>query len=107
MGHAGVVAFESRRHAEQLSVVRQRPPGATLDLIVVWQRGKAAGPLRALLDALTDKAGKQGKSRCSFDSILDLLENSSCPKGVQTHNNRGAGLRGFQPMKDKLSAETR
>ena len=32
--------------------------GATWDLFVVWQRGKAAGPLRALLDALTDKAGK-------------------------------------------------
>ena len=32
--------------------------GATWDLFVVWQRGKAAGPLRALIDALTDKAGK-------------------------------------------------
>jgi hypothetical protein len=26
--------------------------GATWDLFVVWQRGKAAGPLRTLLDAL-------------------------------------------------------
>jgi hypothetical protein len=32
--------------------------GATWDLFVVWQRGKVAGPLRTLLDALTDKAGK-------------------------------------------------
>ena len=31
--------------------------GATWDLFVVWQRGKAAGPLRMLLDALTAKAG--------------------------------------------------
>jgi len=30
--------------------------GATWDLFVVWQRGKAAGPLRTLLDALTAKA---------------------------------------------------
>jgi len=32
--------------------------GATWDLFVVWQRGKVAGPLRTLLDALTDKARK-------------------------------------------------
>jgi DNA-binding transcriptional LysR family regulator len=32
--------------------------GATWDLFVVWQRGKVAGPLRTLLDALTAKAGK-------------------------------------------------
>lgn len=32
--------------------------GATWDLFVVWQRGKTAGPLRALLDALLPKAGK-------------------------------------------------
>jgi len=31
---------------------------ATWDLFVVWQRGKASGPLRALLDALTGKAGR-------------------------------------------------
>jgi len=30
--------------------------GATWDLFVVWQRGKTAGPLRTLLDALPDKA---------------------------------------------------
>jgi DNA-binding transcriptional LysR family regulator len=29
--------------------------GATWDLFVVWQRGKTAGPLRTLLDALADK----------------------------------------------------
>jgi hypothetical protein len=28
------------------------PKEATWDLFVVWQRGKTAGPLRALLDAL-------------------------------------------------------
>jgi hypothetical protein len=28
---------------------------ATWDLFVVWQRGKTAGPLRALLDALPAK----------------------------------------------------
>jgi hypothetical protein len=27
--------------------------GATWDLFVVWQQGKIAGPLRALLDALS------------------------------------------------------
>ena len=32
--------------------------GAAWDLFVVWQRGKTAGPLRALLDALLPKAGK-------------------------------------------------
>jgi hypothetical protein len=32
--------------------------GATWDFFVVWQRGKTAGPLRALLDALTLKPGK-------------------------------------------------
>ena len=32
--------------------------GATWDLFVVWQRGKTAGPLRTLLDALTDKTKK-------------------------------------------------
>jgi len=32
--------------------------GATWDLVVVWQRGKTAGPLRTLLDALTDKTKK-------------------------------------------------
>jgi len=31
--------------------------GATWDLFVVWQRGKAAGPLRTLIDALTTKSG--------------------------------------------------
>ena len=29
---------------------------ATWDLFVVWQRGKASGPLRSLLDALQLKA---------------------------------------------------
>lgn len=32
--------------------------GATWDLFVVWQRGKTAGPLRALLDGLPPKTGK-------------------------------------------------
>jgi hypothetical protein len=32
--------------------------GATWDLFVVWQRGKTAGPLRTLLNALLPKAGK-------------------------------------------------
>jgi len=36
--------------------------GATWDLFVVWQRGKTAGSLRALLDALTGKAAKQETS---------------------------------------------
>jgi len=31
---------------------------ATWDLFVVWQRGKTAGPLRVLLDALLPKGGK-------------------------------------------------
>jgi len=31
--------------------------GATWDLFVVWQRGKVAGPLRTLIDALTTKPG--------------------------------------------------
>jgi len=30
---------------------------ATWDLFVVWQRGKASGPLRALLDAMTSRQG--------------------------------------------------
>jgi DNA-binding transcriptional LysR family regulator len=32
--------------------------GATWDLFVAWQRGKTAGPLRALLGALTVKSGR-------------------------------------------------
>lgn len=36
--------------------------GAAWDLFIVWLRGKAAGPLRVLLDALIDNAGKQGAS---------------------------------------------
>ena len=32
--------------------------GATWDFFVAWQRGKASGPLRALLDALTLKSGR-------------------------------------------------
>jgi len=35
---------------------------ATWDLFLVWQRGKASGPLRALLDTLTGKAAKQETS---------------------------------------------
>jgi DNA-binding transcriptional LysR family regulator len=35
---------------------------ATWDLFVVWQHGKAAGSLRALLDTLTAKSGKPGTS---------------------------------------------
>jgi DNA-binding transcriptional LysR family regulator len=30
---------------------------ATWDLFVVWQRGKASGPLRALLDTMTPRKG--------------------------------------------------
>jgi hypothetical protein len=32
---------------------------ASWDLFVIWQRGKTAGPLRALLDALVLKPGSK------------------------------------------------
>ncbi len=55
-------AFISHLNIPNVVMVPIADAGATWDLFVVWQRGKAAGPLRALLDALTDKAGKQGTS---------------------------------------------
>lgn len=51
-------AYISHLHVPNVVMVPIADAGATWDLVVVWQRGKAAGPLRALLDALTDKAGK-------------------------------------------------
>jgi DNA-binding transcriptional LysR family regulator len=55
-------AFISHLNIPNVVMVPIADAGATWDLFVVWQRGKAAGPLRMLLDALTDKAGKQGTS---------------------------------------------
>jgi molybdate transport repressor ModE-like protein len=39
--------------------------GATWDLFVVWQRGKTAGPLRVLLDALDLKSGRSSIARAA------------------------------------------
>jgi DNA-binding transcriptional LysR family regulator len=55
-------AFISHLNIPNVVMVPIADAGATWDLFVVWQRGKAAGPLRALLDALTDQPGKQGTS---------------------------------------------
>src|SRR5438067_7971021 len=55
-------AFISHLNIPNVVMVPIADIGATWDLFVVWQRGKAAGPLRALLDALIDKPGKQGAS---------------------------------------------
>jgi len=47
---------------------------ATWDLFVVWQRGKASGPLRALLDALSLKrGGAQSLSEKAFPAIREQL----------------------------------
>jgi len=51
-------AFISHLNVPNVVMVPIADAGATWDLVVVWQRGKIAGPLRTLLDALTDKAGK-------------------------------------------------
>jgi DNA-binding transcriptional LysR family regulator len=55
-------AFISHLNIPNVVMVPIADAGATWDLFVVWQRGKAAGPLRALLDALPDKARRQGTS---------------------------------------------
>ncbi len=46
-------AFISHLNIPNVVMVPIADVGATWDLFVVWQRGKAAGPLRVLLDALT------------------------------------------------------
>jgi DNA-binding transcriptional LysR family regulator len=45
-------AFISHLRVPNVVMIPIADPGATWDLFVVWQRGKTAGPLRALLDAL-------------------------------------------------------
>jgi DNA-binding transcriptional LysR family regulator len=52
-------AFISHLNIPNVVMVPIADAGATWDLFVVWQRGKAAGPLRILLDALTENTGKQ------------------------------------------------
>jgi len=49
-------AYTSHLKIPNVVMVPIADAGATWDLFVVWQRGKAAGPLRTLLDALTAKA---------------------------------------------------
>jgi molybdate transport repressor ModE-like protein len=51
-------AFISHLSIPNVVMVPLADTGATWDLSVVWQRGKTAGLLRALLDALLPKAGK-------------------------------------------------
>src|SRR6267142_767761 len=51
-------AFISHLSIPNVVMVPIADTGATWDLFVVWQRGKTAGPLRALLDGLLPKAGK-------------------------------------------------
>jgi Transcriptional regulator len=51
-------AFISHLGIPNVVMVPIADAGATWDLFVVWQRGKTAGPLRALLDALLPKANK-------------------------------------------------
>ena len=46
-------AFISHLNIPNVVMVPIADLGATWDLFIVWQRGKAAGPLRVLLDALT------------------------------------------------------
>jgi len=53
--------FISHLKMPNLVMVPISDPGATWDLFVVWQRGKTAGPLRALLDAL--ESGSEGISQ--------------------------------------------
>jgi DNA-binding transcriptional LysR family regulator len=45
-------AYISHLNIPNVVMVPIADAGATWDLFIVWQRGKAAGPLRALLDAL-------------------------------------------------------
>ena len=45
-------AYISHLNIPNVVMVPIADPGATWDLFVVWQRGKAAGPLRTLLDEL-------------------------------------------------------
>jgi DNA-binding transcriptional LysR family regulator len=51
-------AYMSHLKIPNVVLVPIADAGATWDLFVVWQRGKAAGPLRTLLDALTEKSAK-------------------------------------------------
>ena len=51
-------AYMSHLNIPNVVMVPIADAGVTWDLFVVWQRGKTAGPLRTLLDALTNKAGK-------------------------------------------------
>jgi DNA-binding transcriptional LysR family regulator len=46
-------AFISHLDVPNVVMVPIADAGATWDLFVVWQQGKTAGPLRALLDALS------------------------------------------------------
>jgi len=55
-------AFISHLSIPNVVMVPIADAGATWDLFVIWQRGKTAGSLRALLDALTGKAAKQETS---------------------------------------------
>jgi molybdate transport repressor ModE-like protein len=50
-------AFISHLSIPNVVMVPIADAEATWDLFVVWQRGKTAGPLRALLDSLSPKAG--------------------------------------------------
>jgi DNA-binding transcriptional LysR family regulator len=51
--------FISHLKVPNVAMVPIADAGATWDLFVVWQRGKASGPLRALLDALRLKPSAQ------------------------------------------------
>ena len=44
---------------------------ATWDVFVAWQRGKTAGPLRTLLDALIAKSGKSSLNSRHLESLSD------------------------------------
>ena len=50
-------AYISHLNIPNVVMVPIADAGATWDLFVVWQRGKTAGPLRTLIDALTSKPG--------------------------------------------------
>ena len=51
-------AYISHLNIPNVVMVPIADAGATWDLFVVWQRGKAVDPLRTLLDALTEKSAK-------------------------------------------------
>jgi DNA-binding transcriptional LysR family regulator len=51
-------AFISHLSIPNVVMVPIADAAATWDLFVVWQRGKTAGPLRTLLDAITSRARK-------------------------------------------------